>query len=49
MEKHGLSVSDIINRNYDQELEHPVMYLSWILNKHEVNYWPTELEIARII
>ena len=49
IEKHGLTEGDIINGNYDKKLEHPVMYLSQMLNRHEVNYWPTELEIAGIV
>ena len=49
MESNRLTASDIVNGNYDKKLEHPVLYLSRMLNKHEVNYWPTELEIAGIV
>ena len=45
----NLSVADIMSGNYDRKLEKPVMYLSRLLNKHEANYWPTELEIAAIV
>ena len=49
MEENGLTVEDIVNGNYDRQLEHPVMYLSKQLNKHEQHYWSTELEIAGIV
>ena len=49
MDKHSLTTEDIMNGKYDRKLEKPVMYLSRMLNKHEVHYWPTELEIAGII
>jgi hypothetical protein len=49
MDKKNLSVEDILHGRHDRKLEHPVTYLSRMLNKHEVNYWPTELEIAGIV
>jgi hypothetical protein len=45
----NLTVHDILTANYDRKLEKPVLYLSRMLSKHEHNYWPTELEIARIV
>jgi hypothetical protein len=44
-----MSVEDVLNGNHDRRLERPVMYISRLLNRHEVNYWPTELEIAGIV
>ena len=35
--------------NYNQEAERPICYLSKRLNKHEMNYWPTELEVAGLV
>ena len=49
MDEHNLSFEDILNGNYDRILERPVLYLSRLLSKYEVNYWPTELEIAGIV
>jgi hypothetical protein len=49
MKEHKLSIEDILNGNYDHNLERPVLYLSRLLSKYEVNYWPTELEIAGIV
>src|ERR1700676_2455571 len=49
MESQSLNVADIMSGKYDRKLEKPVMYLSRLLNKHEANYWPTELEIAAIV
>jgi len=49
MQDKKLTVEDILNGRHDKKLERPVNYLSRMLNKHEVNYWPTELEIAGII
>jgi hypothetical protein len=43
------TIEDILNGKHDRRLERPVMYLSRLLNRHEVNYWPTELEIAGIV
>jgi hypothetical protein len=34
---------------YDSKLEQPICYLSKRLNKHEINYWPTELEVAGLV
>jgi hypothetical protein len=34
---------------YNHDLERPVCYLSKRLNKHELNYWPTELEVAGLV
>jgi hypothetical protein len=49
MDKHKLTIEHILNAHYDRKLERPITYLSRLLNKHEVNYWPTELEIAGIV
>jgi hypothetical protein len=49
MEANNLTIEDILNARHDRKLERPVTYLSKMLNKHEKNYWPTELEIAGII
>src|SRR6202043_306917 len=40
---------DILNGRYSRKLERPITYISKQLNKHEVHYWPTELEIAGIV
>ena len=49
MKKESLSIEDILNGRHDHKLERPITYLSKQLNKHEVHYWPTELEIAGIV
>lgn len=49
MDKENLSSEDILNGRYSRKLERPVTYISKMLNKHEVHYWPTELEIAGIV
>jgi len=49
MDKEGLTTEDILNGRYNRKLERPVTYISKQLNKHEVQYWPTELEIAGIV
>jgi len=49
MDKEGLISEDILNGRYNRKLERPVTYISKQLNKHEVHYWPTELEIAGIV
>jgi len=49
MKKHRLIENDIVNGNYEKKLEHPIIYLSRMFNKHEVNYQPTELEITEIV
>src|SRR5579859_5004507 len=49
MEKENLSIEDILNGRYNRKWERPVTYISKQLNKHEVHYWPTELEIAGIV
>jgi Reverse transcriptase (RNA-dependent DNA polymerase)/RNase H-like domain found in reverse transcriptase len=49
MDKENLSLEDILNGCYSRKLERPVTYISKMLNKHEVHYWPTELEIAGIV
>jgi len=49
MKKYELMISDIVDSNYNKKLKQPVMYLSRMLNKHEVNYWLTELKITRIV
>jgi RNase H-like domain found in reverse transcriptase len=45
----AMTVEDILNGKHDRRLERPVMYLSRLLNRHEVNYCPTELEIVGIV
>jgi RNase H-like domain found in reverse transcriptase len=49
MQKENLNVEDIINGRHSRKLERPITYISKQLNKHEVHYWPTELEIAGIV
>ena len=49
MDKEGLTAEDILNGRYSRKLERPVTYISKMLNKHEIHYWPTELEIAGIV
>jgi hypothetical protein len=49
MREYGLALEDIVNGNYDRKLERPIMYLSRKLNRYEMNYWSTELEIAGIV
>jgi hypothetical protein len=49
MVENHVSVEDIMQGKYNTHLEKPVCYLSKRLNKHEVNYWPTELEIAALV
>jgi hypothetical protein len=43
------TIENILNGKHDRRLERPVMYISRLLNRHETNYWPTELEIAGIV
>jgi hypothetical protein len=43
------TVLDPTAPNYDHALERPICYLSKRLNKHERNYWPTELEVAGLV
>lgn len=49
MEKEGLTVEQILGGKYNRKFERPITYISKQLNKHEVHYWPTELEIAEIV
>jgi hypothetical protein len=49
MVENQISAEDIVDGKYDSHLEQPVCYLSKRLNKHEVNYWPTELEVAALV
>jgi hypothetical protein len=49
MVENQVSAEDIVDGKYDSHLERPVCYLSKRLNKHEVNYWPTELEVAALV
>src|SRR5579859_2894354 len=49
MNEKPLSVEDVLNELHNRKLEKPITYLSHMLNKHEVNYWSTELEIAGIV
>jgi hypothetical protein len=48
-EKKAATVLDPTAENYDIKMEKPVCYLSKRLNKHEMNYWPTELEVAGLV
>jgi hypothetical protein len=43
------TVLDPTAPNYEHALERPICYLSKRLNKHERNYWPTELEVAGLV
>jgi hypothetical protein len=47
--KRAGTVLDPTAADYDQTLERPVCFLSKRLNKHEQNYWPTELEGAGLV
>jgi hypothetical protein len=38
-----------MNGRHNAKWERPVTYLSKQLNKHEIHYWPTKLEIAGIV
>ena len=49
MEKYNLTIDDILNDHHDRKLERPVIYLSKLLNKYEVHYWSTEMEIVGIV
>jgi hypothetical protein len=48
-EKKAATVLDPTAADYDIKLERPICYLSKRLNKHEMNYWPTELEVAGMV
>jgi hypothetical protein len=43
------TVLDPTDLNYDCSLERPICFLSKRLNRHEKNYWPTELEVAGLV
>jgi predicted nucleic acid-binding Zn ribbon protein len=43
------TVLDPTAEGYDYNLERPICFLSKRLNKHEMNYWPTELEVAGLV
>jgi hypothetical protein len=43
------TVRDLMVNEYDATAEMPVCFLSKRLNKHEMNYWPTELEVAGLV
>jgi hypothetical protein len=43
------TVLDPTAERYDHTLERPVCFLSKRLNRHEMNYWPTELEVAGLV
>jgi hypothetical protein len=45
-EKKASTVLNPDAEGYDSKLEQPICYISKRLNKHELNYWPTELEVA---
>jgi hypothetical protein len=47
--KRAATVLDPTAPDYDHTLERPICYLSKRLNKHEKNYWPTELEVAGLV
>jgi hypothetical protein len=47
--KRASTVVDPSAPGYDITMERPICYLSKRLNKHEVNYWPTELEVAGLV
>jgi hypothetical protein len=47
--KRAGTVLDPTAADYDHTLEQPVCFLSNRLNKHEQNYWPTELEVAGLV
>jgi hypothetical protein len=47
--KRASTVLDPNAPDYDIKLERPICYLSKRLNKHELNYWPTELEVAGVV
>jgi hypothetical protein len=48
-EKRASTVLDPNAEGYDIKMERPICYLSKRLNKHEMNYWPTELEVAGLV
>jgi hypothetical protein len=43
------TVLDPTAEQYDHTLERPICFLSKRLNRHEMNYWPTELEVAGLV
>jgi hypothetical protein len=43
------TVQDLLVNEYDVKEERPVCYFSKRLNKHEMDYWPTELEVAGLV
>jgi hypothetical protein len=43
------TITDPQAAGYDHTLERPVCFLSKRLNKQEMNYWPTELEVAGLV
>jgi hypothetical protein len=43
------TVLDPTAEDYDYKLEKPICFLSKRLNRHEQNYWPTELEVAGLV
>jgi hypothetical protein len=45
----AVTVLDPTAADYDITMERPICYLSKRLNKHESNYWPTELEVAGVV
>jgi hypothetical protein len=48
-ETRAATVLEPTDPQYDPTLERPICYLSKRLNKHEQNYWPTELEVAGLV
>jgi hypothetical protein len=49
MDEHNITMEDVMSGNYSHTLKRPVLYLLRLLSKYEVNYWPTELEIAGVV
>jgi hypothetical protein len=48
-ERRAGTVLDPTAEQYDHTLERPICFLSKRLNRHERNYWPTELEVAGLV
>jgi hypothetical protein len=48
-EQKARTVLELTADSYDHTLERPICFLSKRLNKHEMNYWPTELEVAGLV
>jgi hypothetical protein len=48
-DRRGSTVLDPTAEDYDHTLERPICFLSKQLNRHQMNYWPTELEVAGLV